>query len=79
MFARPVSKKEDKKKQEVKKPIPIKRTLFSNTKINIQRPNQQVMNKITSIRTLPPFAYLNSESGNSQRHSETNSEIWKEE
>lgn len=69
MFARASQKKQESKK----KAIPSKttrKTVFSSIRINVQQPAQTSFNKIASIRTLPPFAYINSESGtNSQRKS----------
>lgn len=79
MFARPITNKKEKKKVQSKnsvgQPVQQIKKLSSH-----HRSRQPVMNKMASIRTLPPLAYINSESGgNSQQYSDNNSEIWKQE
>ena len=70
MFARPtIKQREQKRKQDVKNSS--KKPAASNVKVSAHRPiYRNSINKIASIRTLPPFALINSESGgNSQKYS----------
>ncbi len=72
MFARPSTQKKTstaKKAPTLQKPV--KRAIPPNTNSRNNQPRSPVINKIASIRTLPPFsAFLNSSSGqNSQRKS----------
>lgn len=79
MFARPnIKKGEQKKRPTIQK---------SSKKAGVSHQKQQLesshtINKMASIRTLPPFAYINSDSGtNSQNKSlecsDTHSQIWR--